>query len=152
MVSVKWLGDMAFESTPPSGNKFILDSYPETGGHSKGPTPVEALLSSLAACSAMDVVSILEKKRQKVDSYRVEIEGDRAAAGSEWPRPFTAIRMKHILTGPGLDPAAVARSIQLSEEKYCTVLATLRLGPPVTSTSEVNGLEVQVEEEQRVGN
>src|SRR5579862_2251508 len=109
MVTLKWLGDMAFEANPPSGNKFVMDSYPETGGHSRGPTPVEALLSSLAACSAMDVISILEKKRQKVESYRIEIEGDRAPQGSDWPRPFTAIRITHVLSGPELDQVAVAR-------------------------------------------
>ncbi|HEY0868043.1 MAG TPA: OsmC family protein, partial [Fimbriimonas sp.] len=74
MVTVEWTGGMAFEATPPSGNKFVMDAIPEFGGSNLGPTPLEALLASVAACSAMDVVSVLTKKRQKVLSYRIEVE------------------------------------------------------------------------------
>jgi len=153
MVTVKWLGGMAFEATPPSGNKLVMDSHPDSGGHDRGPTPVETLLSSLAGCTAMDILSILEKKRQTVKTYRVEIEGDRPVVEGEWPRPFTAIRLRHIFSGLDLDPVAVARAIALSETKYCTVLATLRLGPPVTSTFEIQGLEdlVGAEKVENVG-
>jgi putative redox protein len=148
MVNLKWLGELAFEANPPTGNKFVMDAHPESGGHNRGPTPVEALLGSMAACSAMDVISVLEKKRQKVRSYRLEIDGDRTPPGSDYPRPFTAIRLKHILEGENLDPAAVARAIQLSEDKYCTVLQTIKYSPPVTSTFEINGSEQHVISEQ----
>ena len=132
MVKVNWVGGMAFEATPPSGNKILMDAYPESGGTGNAPTPVEALLSSVAACTAMDVISILKKKRQVVTSYRVEIEGERAPEG-EFPRPFLSMVVRHILAGENLDPEAVARSVELSDTKYCTVVATLRQAPAISS-------------------
>ena len=127
---------MAFEAIPPSGKPILMDAYPDAGGHGLGPTPLETMLSGLAACSAMDVISILQKKRQEVTSYTVEVSYERAPEG-EWPRPITKFSVRHVVTGPNVDPEAVARSIQLSDEKYCTVMATLRLSPPIESTYEV---------------
>jgi putative redox protein len=133
MIEVNWKGGMAFQAAGQSGIAFTFDAYPESGGSGLGPTPLEGFLGALAACTAMDVISILEKKRQKVTSYRVEVEGDRTPPGSPFPRPYTALRLRHILTGENLDQDAVARAIELSDEKYCSVSATLRFGPPVTS-------------------
>lgn len=132
MVTVRWAGEMRFAADVPSGCEFMLDSHPDHGGTGQGPTPVEALLSALAACSAMDVLGILEKKRQKVTAYRVEVDGDRPPPG-QYPRPFSAIRIRHVVTGENLDPAAVARAVELSDTKYCTVITTLRAAPEVTS-------------------
>lgn len=138
MVTVDWVGGMAFSAHPPSGNGFVMDSHAEFGGEDRGPTPVEALLSSIAACSAIDVLSILKKKQQKVTAYRVEVDGERPPAG-EYPRPFTSLVIRHVVAGEGIDPAAVARAIQLSDEKYCSVLATLRQGPAVRSEFQIEG-------------
>jgi putative redox protein len=132
MVTVNWAGGMAFEATPPSGNKFVMDSHPDFGGANLGPSPVEALLSALGACSAIDVLSILEKKRQQLTAYRVEIEGERPPHG-EFPRPFLSIVIRHIVCGINIDAAAVQRAVQLSDEKYCSVIATLRAAPRVSS-------------------
>ncbi|HRF60686.1 MAG TPA: OsmC family protein [Fimbriimonadaceae bacterium] len=131
MVNLTWKGGLAFEAVPPSGKTMTFDSTPD-GSEPHGASPMEALLAAIAACSAMDVISILEKKRQKVTSYRIEIEGERSPEG-EWPRPFTKIEVRHIVSGESIDPDALARSVQLSDEKYCSVLATLRLGPEVGS-------------------
>lgn len=133
MVTVKWQDGMVFEAVGDGGNPFTFDAYPDSGGQGKGPTPLEGFLGALAACTAMDVISILEKKRQKVTGYRIEVEGDRTPPGSPYPRPYTALRLRHILTGEDLDEDAIARAIELSDEKYCSVSATLRFGPPVTS-------------------
>jgi putative redox protein len=138
MVQVEWKGHMAFEATPPSGNRFTMDAHPEVGGENNGPTPVEALLASIAACSGMDVISILKKKQQKVTSYRMEIEGERAPEG-QWPRPFLRIRLTHIIRGDNLDSAAVARAVELSDNKYCSVIATLRGSPAVESAWRIDG-------------
>ena len=132
MVLVDWRGGMVFEATPPSGKVIVMDSNPEHGGGGKGPTPVETLLASAAACSGMDVVSILEKKRQKVTGYRIEIDGVRVPQG-DWPRPFLSITIRHIVSGDGLDPAAVQKAVELSHAKYCSVVATLRQAPEVSS-------------------
>ncbi len=132
LTTVDWKGVMVFESTPPSGNRLVMDISVEEGGTNTGPTPVEALLSAIAGCSAVDVVMILQKKKQILTSYRVEIDGERGPIGV-YPRPFVSVTMRHIVSGENLDPAAVARAVQLSDEKYCTVLATVRSAPAVTS-------------------
>jgi len=133
MVTVTWKGGMAFEGVGPSGQASQFDAYPDAGGEGAAPTPLEGFLAALGACGAMDVISILQKKRQVVTSYRIEVEGDRSPAGSPFPRPYTAIRVRHILVGENLDGEAVARAVELSDEKYCSVVATLRQSPPITS-------------------
>lgn len=133
MVTLNWLDGLGFEAETPSGHKIVLDSSDsETGGKNRGPSPVQTLLVAAAACSAMDVISILEKKRQKVTSYRVEIDGVRLPEGRH-PRRFTSMRIVHKVSGENIDPAAVERAVQLSDEKYCSVLATLRKSPEITS-------------------
>lgn len=132
MVTVNWKGGMGFDALPPSGHLFTMDAYAESGGQDLGPTPVETLLGALAACTAMDVISILRKKQQTITAYRLEVEGVRAPEG-QWPRPFLKINVRHVISGEQVDPAAVARAVQLSDEKYCTVVATLRQRPEITS-------------------
>lgn len=136
MMKVEWKGGMAFEATGDNGQSFVMDAHPEHGGENGGVSPVEALLAAAAACSGMDVVSILRKKQQKLTGYRIEVSIERDPPG-EWPRPIKKMTVRHIVQGEGLDEAAVARSIQLSDEKYCTVLATLRLSPQIESTYTV---------------
>jgi len=132
MITVNWAGGMAFEADPPSGNKFLMDSHPDFGGENRGPTPVEVLLAAIGTCSAIDVLAVLKKKKQKVSAYRIEVEGDRLPPGT-YPRPFTAIVIRHIVTGVDIDSAAVKRAVELSDGKYCSVIATLRAAPKVTS-------------------
>jgi putative redox protein len=132
LTTVDWKGGMVFEATPPSGNKLVMDISVDEGGSNSGPSPVEALLSAIAGCSAVDVVMILQKKKQVLTSYRVEIDGERGPTGV-YPRPFVSITVRHIVSGENLDPAAVARAVQLSDEKYCTVLSTIRSAPTVSS-------------------
>ena len=133
MLEVTWKSGLEFEAALPKGVRFTMDATPEHGGASRGPTPVEALLASAAACSAMDVVGILEKKRLTIDAYRIVVDWDRSS-GPSYPRPVTAIRIQHILKGPNLDPSAVEQAVSLSDERYCTVIATLRLKVDVSST------------------
>lgn len=137
MVKVEWKGGRVFEAQPPSGNTFLMDAYRESGGQDKGPTPMEAFLAAGAACSAIDVLLILEKKRQKITSYRVEIDGERLTEGS-YPNPYVSIVFRHIVEGEDIDETAVQQAVQLSDEKYCTVITTLRSAPKVTSIYEVH--------------
>lgn len=132
LTTVDWKGGLAFEANPPSGKPILMDAGVEDGGEASGPSPVETLLSAIAGCSAIDVIMILQKKKQVVTSYRVEVDGERGPKG-EYPRPFKSITVRHIVCGENLDPAAVARAVQLSDEKYCTVITTLRAAPMVTS-------------------
>lgn len=137
MVRVDWKGESAFVATPPSGRQITMDTYPHDGQITQGPTPLETFLAGAAACSAVDVIGILTKKRQKVTSYRVEIEGDRTQEG-QFPRPYVRLVIRHILEGDHLDPAAVARAVELSDNKYCSVIATLRQRPEVISEYEIH--------------
>lgn len=137
MIKLDWKGKMAFEASMPDGTGFRMDTNPDSGGESSGASPVEALLASIAACTAMDVVAILRKMRHEPTSYRIEIEHERTPAG-EFPRPITAVTLRHVLEGEGLDPEAVARAIELSDTKYCSVMATLRFGPKVASEFRID--------------
>ncbi|MEX2548115.1 MAG: OsmC family protein [Chloroflexota bacterium] len=90
-----------------------------------GARPAEVLLAALGACSAMDVLSILRKKRQPVSWYRARVEGDQR---EEHPRVFTEIRVVHEIEGSGVDATAVRRAIELSAGRYCSISATLSSG------------------------
>lgn len=98
---------------------YDLDSGPDAVAAS----PPMALMGSLAACEAMDVISILRKKRLVVTAYEVSMVGERAA---EHPRRFTRIVNVHRVTGRGIPAAALSEAIALSEQKYCSVYHTLR--------------------------
>lgn len=130
--TIEWKGKMLFEATPPSGNSFLMDGYLGDDLPEKGPTPLEVFASAVGACTAMDVISILQKKRQVVHSYRVEVEGVRGPEGV-YPRPYVEMTVRHIVSGENIDPAALERAIQLSDEKYCSVAATLREKPVLKS-------------------
>jgi putative redox protein len=103
-----------------SGHHLILD---DAAGAS-GAKPIELVAVALAGCTAFDVITILRQKhRQKVTGYEVHVEADQAERP---PQVFTAVRIRHVVTGFGIDKAAVERAIQLSEEKYCSVGAMIQ--------------------------
>lgn len=113
-----WKGDMTFESAGRQGLHVVMDATPESGGQAQGFTPMELLLVALAGCTAMDVISILKKKRQPVTSFEIITRGERA---DDHPRIYTSIEIEYIVRGQGIDPRAVERAIELSETKYCSV-------------------------------
>jgi len=117
--SVKWIGEQKFVATSPSGHAMTIDS---DRASNQAPGPMELLLLALGACTATDVVIILDKKRQKLESLEVICSGERAA---EPPTVWTRLEMLYRLRGQ-LDDVAVRHAIQLSEDKYCSVAATLR--------------------------
>ena len=129
--SVRYAGDDFFIGTAPSGHAQVMDSK---GDRLAGPTPVEMLLIAVAACTAMDVQSILEKKRQDVTDYVVNIEGTRA---DEHPKKFTAFHVHHIVHGRNVSEKAVADAVELSDTKYCSVAATVRPTATITTSFEV---------------
>jgi putative redox protein len=96
--------------------------------------PLELLLIALGGCTAADVISILQKKREQVTHYRVEVRGTRR---EEHPRSFKHIEVRHLLRGRNLSPAAVARAIELSDTKYCSVSGTLRPTAEIVTTYEI---------------
>ena len=124
-------GDGLFIGITPSGHAQVLETDHE---RASAATPMELLLVALGSCTAVDVVSILKKKRQQVSDYRVEVRGTRR---DEHPRAFTRIEVRHVVRGRGVSEAAVASAVELSETKYCSVAATLRPGVEIVTTYEV---------------
>ena len=118
--SVLYAGDEFFIGTSPSGVSVAIDTK---GDRHSAPTPMEMLLLGVAACTAVDVISILEKKRQQIDRYTVEIEGERA---EDHPRKFVKFTVNHLVHGRSVSEKALADAIKLSDEKYCSVAATVR--------------------------
>jgi putative redox protein len=114
-----------FEVRTGSGRQMVFGDRPEAGELS----PVETVAAALAACSAMDVVSILAKKRQSFDSYRVRIAADQR--DEPYPQVFTRVDVIHELEGPQVTEAAVRRAVELSATKYCPVSATVAAGETV---------------------
>jgi len=106
----------------------------DSGPHCVAPNPVLHLLASLAACEAMDVISLLRKKRQKVTAYEVAMSGERA---EEHPRRYTAITLVHRVTGHAISRVAVEDALRLTTEKYCSVYHCLRPDLPVTNEIEI---------------
>ena len=114
-------GAMHFTATTGSGFPVTFDS----GEGQVAPGPTEVVLAALAACSAMDVVSILAKKRQVFERYEIHVRGDQR---DEYPQVFTRIDLVHELTGAALEVEALRRSIELSATKYCPINAMLSAG------------------------
>jgi putative redox protein len=128
--SVKWIGEEKFFATGPSGHAINIDS----DRHSNtAPGPMELVLMALGACTATDIVSILGKKRQKLESLEVICSGERAA---EPPTVWTKLEIVYLLRGQ-LENKAVKHAIQLSEDKYCSVAAMLKKTAAVSWRYEI---------------
>jgi putative redox protein len=129
--TVQFAGDGFFIATTPSGHAQVLDVK---GERMAAPGPLELLTIALGGCTGADVISILEKKREHITAYRIEIQGERR---KEHPRSFRRFEVRHILRGRGISPKAVEQAIQLSTEKYCSVAATLRPTAEIVTSYEI---------------
>jgi putative redox protein len=130
-VTLTWKGEgLLFGAKTAHGAVDLASRLDEPGN---GVTPMELLATALGGCTAMDVASILIKMRQPLEAFSVEVGGERA---EEHPRKFTSIEVVYRLKGD-LDERKVQRAISLSEEKYCSVEATLRPALPITSRYEI---------------
>jgi putative redox protein len=133
--TVHYAGDEFFIGTSPSGVSQAIDVK---GDRHSAPTPMEMLLVSVAACTAVDVISILEKKRQDVRGYDVEITGERA---DDHPRKFVKFHVHHIVRGRSVSEKAVADAVELSDKKYCSVAATVRPTAEITTSYEIEDVD-----------
>lgn len=127
---VQWIGEQKFVATSPSGHALAMDSDRSSN---TGPGPMELLLMALGACTATDIVIIMEKKRQKLESLDVICSGERA---TNYPQVWSKLEILFRLRGK-LQESAVERAIQLSEEKYCSVAATLKKSADLTWRYEI---------------
>jgi len=127
---VRWVDHEQFLAVTPSGHSVALDSDRQANA---APGPMELLLVALGACTATDVVVILAKKRQRLESLEVVVSGERA---SEPPTVWVQLEVVYKLRGH-LDEKAVRDAIELSENKYCSVAATLRKTAPISFRYEI---------------
>jgi len=119
---VSWKGGMEFDGLAGSTMKVPLSSRSADSNSADGFKPMELFAIGLAGCTAMDVISILEKKRQEISKFEVDVHTERA---SEHPRVFTSAIITYKLSGKNIDPLAVERAIDLSSTKYCPAQAML---------------------------
>src|SRR5918998_5143647 len=129
--TIHYAGDDLFVAITPTGHAQTLHTRTE---RSAAATPMELLLLALGSCTAVDVISILNKKRERVTEYRVEVRGERRA---EHPRKYTRFEVRHIVRGRGVSEKAGAQAIELSETKYCSVAATLSPAAEIVSSFEI---------------
>lgn len=118
---VTWNGGLGFTGLAASGNTTEFDAPGPNGEPAAAPTPMETVLLSLAACSGVDVVNILQRMRQPLRDLEIAVEADRA---EDHPRVYTAIRVKFLFEGD-LDRRKVERAVKLSVDKYCSISAML---------------------------
>ncbi len=134
--SAVWKSGMSFTGTAFNSNFSLpMGASPKVGGANDGFRPLELVLVGLAGCTAMDVISILTKKRQKVTAFEVKAHGEQA---DEHPRALTRFLVEYVVTGKEIDRDAVQRAVELSQEKYCSVSATLRKAGPIETKITIN--------------
>jgi putative redox protein len=132
--SVTWKGKLSFTATADSGFSLPLGGSPESGGDDDGFRPMEMFAIGLAGCTAMDVISILMKKRQDVTAFDVKVHAERA---TEHPKVITSAVIEYIVSGRNVDEAAVLRSIELSATRYCPAHAMLGQVMPIAMKYQI---------------
>ena len=136
---VKWLGKMAFDAQQ-NGHSITIDAKKESGGEDRGTSPKVLLLTGLAGCTGMDVVSILRK--MKVEDYGLEIEVT-GELTEEHPKIYHTIVVNYYFEGSNLPEAKLRKAVDLSEEKYCGVSAMLRKAADIQNRIYINGEELK---------
>ena len=116
---VKWTDGMQFVGRAGDGPAVVMDAM----GGGSGAGPMELLLMGTAGCTAVDVLSILKKKRMHVTGFSINITGERA---EDFPKPYTHIHIEYVISGTDLNPSGIQQAIELSENKYCGAMASLK--------------------------
>lgn len=122
-VVTHWKGNLQFESDNPSGKFVMMDTSPENGGHNSGLGPKAMMLSSLAGCSGLDVVSILKKMKVSFSDFRIDTFGELT---DEHPKHYNKVSVEYHLYGANLDEEKIKKAVDLSIEKYCGVMEMFR--------------------------
>ena len=119
---VQWKGRMTFTGSADSGFEVPLGTNPGVGGDDDGFRPMELMALSLAGCTAMDVISILTKKRQQISDYKVRVETERS---DKHPKSFTRASIEYHVVGNNIQESALTRAMELSADSYCPAQAML---------------------------
>lgn len=129
-VRAQSIGESTFAIDSGSNHRIILSS----GTEDQGPSPMETVLSTLAGCSGIGILSILRKMRQEVSNYEIQVHGERA---DQDPKVFTRITVEHIFTGTNLRPESIQRAIDLDTTRYCGVNVMLSKGVTITHSFQI---------------
>ncbi len=134
--TIDWVAasGMTFVAETGSGHLLTMDGAADGGGRNLAPRPMETVLAGTGACTAYDVVLILQRGRHAVTGCRVKLSAERAPVD---PKVFTRIHMHFIVTGRALDAQAVARALTLSHEKYCSATTMLAKSAEISLSHEV---------------
>jgi len=130
VVQVTWVQNEQFVGTDSTNHSIVLS----TGKDGTGAKPSDMLLVALGACAGVDVVGILVKKRQKLSGLQIQVDGQQDA---DPPWAFRKIHVEYIVRGQGISEKAVQQAVELSEEKYCSVAATIRGAAEITSSYQI---------------
>jgi putative redox protein len=133
---LSWKGGMKFEAVGGSGHAVVMDATPDVGGEDSAARPMEVLLAGVMGCTAMDVVSILKKKREPVQDFQVLATFERSP---EHPKKYTRIHLEYVAYG-AVDPRSLERAVELSETTYCGAIATVRGVAEVTRSCRVEAV------------
>lgn len=117
---ITWSKRLSFIGEADTGFSVPLGANPQVGGDNDGFRPMELIAIGIAGCTAMDVISILQKKRHNVTAFEVQLRSQQA---QDHPRVFTQIKIEYLISGHDIDETAVQRAIELSENKYCPAQA-----------------------------
>jgi len=128
-VRVKWIDGLRFVANDDKGHSVVLDVSKEHGGEDSAFGPMQLLLAAFGGCTGIDVVEIMRKQRQKLEGLEIIVSGSRV---SEPPKVYDKVHVEYRLKGKDLQEKAVQRATQLSQDKYCSVGATLKAKAKVT--------------------
>ena len=135
---VTWSKRLSFIGEADTGFSLPLSANPQVGGDNDGFRPMELIAIGIAGCTAMDVISVLQKKRQNVTAFEVQLRSQQA---QDYPRVFTEIEIEYLISGDDIDETAVQRAIELSENKYCPALAMFNQILPIKLSYKISQAE-----------
>ncbi len=127
--------DYGFEASNEAGKILTLDTGLAFGGHGQGFSPMQTLLAAIGGCSAIDIISILKKQKQEIESFEMIVDGEREKGAI--PAPFTSIHIVYHLKG-NIDKEKAQRAADLSIEKYCSVSVMLEKTAKITYEVKIN--------------
>lgn len=122
-VTTHWKGNMLFESDNPTGKTLFMDTSPENGGNNEGLGPKAMMLSSLAGCSGLDIVSILKKMKVSIDDFKMEVSGELT---EEHPKYYHTVTLDYHFYGSDLNEKKIKTAVNLSVSTYCGVMEMFR--------------------------
>lgn len=133
-INMDWQGGLKFSGTSRFGQEISIDGAKKVGGNEDGYMPMELVLFALIGCTGIDVICIGQKMRQEVNKLKINIKAEQR---DEHPRSFTKAHIEYIFTGKNLEPGKVEKMITLSEERYCSVSASMSGNVEITHSYRI---------------